>query len=113
MFLLFGRDGFFCCQDGGVFFCCFGGELVCFAVWARVSFCFLFGRGLVLFLLFARRTGVHSLSGLPVWALRGLTTKKTKQQTNENTGSLPLADIEHWGHRQVPLRKVHSSAEEL
>ena len=72
-FLLFGRVGVFifvCCLGGGrvylfavwaggrffFFLCCLGGVVfVFFAVWARGVF----------FLLFGRRTGVHSLIGLP------------------------------------------------
>ena len=49
-------------------FCCLGGGRVdFFAAWAG--------------------TGVHSLTGLPGSALRGPTTKKTKQQ-NKHTVSL-------------------------
>ena len=36
----------------------------------------------MLFLLFGREAGVHSLTGLPGSPLRGPTTKKTKQQQN-------------------------------
>ena len=36
-------------------------------------------------LLFGRGTGVHSLTGLPGSALKGPTTKTTKQQQNTHT----------------------------
>ena len=57
-----------------------------FLLFGRVdAFCFLpFWEGAFFFAVWAG-TGVESLTGLPGWALRGLTTKKTKQQTK--TGS--------------------------
>ena len=52
-------------------FCCLGGGRVFFPFWAGSC---------VLFLLFGRGTGVHSLTGLPGSSSSDPTTKKTKQQ---------------------------------
>ena len=103
---------------GRVFFCCLGGgRVVFFAVWAEGVFHFcLFGRprvlccclhgGRVLFcavwaeacLFFAvwAGTGVHSLTGLPGWALKGLTTKKTKQQKTTRVPGLMRSTLREW-----------------
>ena len=60
------------------------GERACFFfffVFGRGVFTFLLsGQGRVYVLLFGRGTGVHLLTGLPGSALKGTTTKKTKQQ---------------------------------
>ena len=81
----------FCCLGGACYsFCCLGGVRVVFCCLAgcRVFFCCLGGwRFLFFFLLFGRGTGVHSLTGLPGLSVRDPTTKKTKQQKKQNTGS--------------------------
>ena len=78
----------FCCLGGGrVLFCCVGGGRDLFLVFGRGRVNFLrFGRGACfcfcclgggrVFLLFGRRTGVHSLTGLPGSSLSDPTTKK-------------------------------------
>ena len=61
------------------FFCLAAGRGACFivAVWAGCVFhFFLFGRGRVVFFAAWAGTGVHSLTGLPGWASRGLTIKR-------------------------------------
>ena len=71
-FFLFRRCAFiFFSVWAGCFFCCLGGGRV---------FCLGGGGGACVFLLFGRRTGVHSLTGLPGLSLRDPTTKQTKQQ---------------------------------
>ena len=107
------RDAvFFCCLGwgvaGGGWFYCLGGRgrgrvFFFFAVWAGgVFILLLFGR-VSFFLLFGRRTGVHSLTGQPGSALRGPTTKKTKQQ---KTHELRLSNPETFyitEPHQIPL----------
>ena len=52
------------------------GRALFFAVWAGSCFFLRFGREAYLFFCHLDGTGVHSLTGLPSWALGGLTTKK-------------------------------------
>ena len=88
-----------------------------FAVWAGAFLFGCLGGGpfyvlLLAFLSVRAGTGVHSLTGLPISALRGLTTKKTKQPPQKkDTGSknqplLPHPATERYITRRY--RAIHS-----
>ena len=79
-FLLFGLGACFIC-------CCLGGRVFHFLLFGRgACFSLPFGRGRVCFFAVWAGTGVHSLTGLPGWASKGLTTKRPNSKSN--TGSV-------------------------
>ena len=92
-FLLFGRGGVCVCFFfflGGVvpvlFFVVWAGSCLIFLLLGQgtcFNFCRLGGGVLVFFAVWAW-SGVHSFTGLPGWALRGLTTKKTKNKKTKS-----------------------------
>ena len=94
-FLLFGRGAcFISCRLGGCVF-----HFLLFGRGARFLFC-CSGGGRV---FFAVRPETDSFTGLPGWALRGLTTKKTKQLKKKGfRKSLLMARI-HYIKSSAPL----------